>query len=166
MYIQFSDLDLEARVWVYQANRELTKEETGVLTETLKSALDTWEAHGKPLTASGKVFEHRFVVIGVDERDELPSGCSIDKSVHWLQQIGSQLNVDFFDRSLAYLDQNNEVRTVPVPKIKQAVTDETITSATIIFDNQVATKAQWMNRWKTPASKSWLSRYFTEQPSL
>ncbi|WP_221394778.1 hypothetical protein [Dyadobacter sp. NIV53] len=166
MYIPFSDLDFEARVWVYQANRELSKEETGIITETLKAALDLWEAHGKPLTASGKVFEHRFVVIGVDERDELPSGCSIDKSVHWLQQIGQQMNIDFFDRSLAYLDNHNNLQTIAVPNIKKAVSDEIITPFTIIFDNQVGTKAQWMKRWKISASHSWLSRYFLKQNSI
>jgi hypothetical protein len=166
MYIPFSDIDFQARVWVYQANRELTPEETGIITETLKASLDTWEAHGKPLTASGKIFEHRFIVIAVDERDELPSGCSIDKSVHWLQEIGQRMNIDFFDRSLAYLDDNGHVQTVPVPKIKQAVINEMIMPSTTIFDNQVATKAQWMNRWKIPASNSWLNRYFTEQTSL
>ncbi|GGM72888.1 hypothetical protein GCM10010967_00420 [Dyadobacter beijingensis] len=166
MYIPFSDIDFQARVWVYQANRELTPEETGIITETLKASLDTWEAHGKPLTASGKVFEHRFVVIAVDERDELPSGCSIDKSVHWLQEIGQRMNVDFFDRSLAYFDERNHVQTIPVPKIKQAVIEETILPTTTIFDNQVSTKAQWMNRWKIPASNSWLNRYFSEQTSL
>ena len=163
MYIPFSDLDFEARVWVYQANRELTQDETGIITETLKPALDSWNAHGKPLTASGKVFEHRFIVIGVDERDELPSGCSIDKSTHWIQEIGHQLNVDFFDRSLAYLDSENVIQTIPVPQIKRAVSEETVTPFTIIFDNQVATKAQWMKRWKTQASNSWLNRYFLQQ---
>lgn len=166
MYIPFSDIDFQSRVWVYQANRELTSEETGIITETLKASLDTWEAHGKPLTASGKIFEHRFIVIAVDERDELPSGCSIDKSVHWLQEIGQRMNIDFFDRSLAYVDENDHVKTIPVPKIKQAVINETILPTTTIFDNQVATKAQWMSRWKIPASNSWLSRYFTEQTSL
>lgn len=166
MYIPFSDIDFQARVWVYQANRELTPQETGIITETLKASLDTWEAHGKPLTASGKIFEHRFIVIAVDERDELPSGCSIDKSVHWLQEIGQRMNIDFFDRSLAFLDDNGHVQTIPVPKIKQAVMNETILPSTTIFDNQVATKAQWMNRWKIPASNSWLNRYFTEQTSL
>ena len=165
MYIPFSDIDFQSRVWVYQANRELTSEETGIITETLKASLDTWEAHGKPLTASGKIFEHRFIVIAVDERDELPSGCSIDKSVHWLQEIGQRMNIDFFDRSLAYLDDDGHVQTIPVPKIKQAIIQETIQPTTTIFDNQVATKAQWMNGWKTPASHSWLSRYFTEQTS-
>jgi hypothetical protein len=166
MYIPFSDIDFQARVWVYQASRELTPQETGIITETLKASLDTWEAHGKPLTASGKIFEHRFIVIAVDERDELPSGCSIDKSVHWLQEIGQRMNIDFFDRSLAYLDDNDHVQTIPVPKIKQAIINETILPNTTIFDNQVGTKAQWMNRWKIPASNSWLNRYFTEQTSL
>jgi hypothetical protein len=165
MYIPFSDIDFQSRVWVYQANRELTSEETGIITETLKASLDTWEAHGKPLTAAGKIFEHRFIVIAVDERDELPSGCSIDKSVHWLQEIGQRMNIDFFDRSLAYVDENDHVQTIPVPKIKQAVINETILPTTTIFDNQVATKAQWMSRWKIPASNSWLNRYFTEQTS-
>lgn len=166
MYIPFSDIDLQARVWVYQADRALTDSEAGIITETLKASLDTWEAHGKPLTASGKIFEHRFIVIAVDERDELPSGCSIDKSVHWLQEIGQRMNINFFDRSLAYLDEHNQVQTVPVPKIKAAVLTETILPSTIIFDNQVATKAQWMTKWKTAASHSWLNRYFTGQTSL
>jgi phage host-nuclease inhibitor protein Gam len=166
MYIPFSDIDFESRVWIYQANRKLTNEEAGIITETLKASLDNWDAHGKPLTASGKIFEHRFVVIAVDERDELPSGCSIDKSVHWLQEIGQRMNIDFFDRSLAYLDANNEVQTIPVPKIKQAVADEVIEPSTTIFDHQVATKAQWMTRWKIPASNSWLNRYFSQQTSL
>jgi hypothetical protein len=165
MYIPFSNIDLQSRVWIYQANRKLTDEETGIITETLKASLDSWEAHGKRLTASGKVFEHRFVVLAVDERDELPSGCSIDTSTHWLKEIGQRMSIDFFDRSLAYVDDHDEVQTIPVPKIKQAVTDEVIQPQTTIFDNQVSTKAQWMTRWKIPASNSWLSRYFTEQTS-
>ena len=163
MYIPFSNIDLQSRVWIYQANRRLTDEETGIITETLKASLDSWAAHGKPLTASAKIFEHRFVVIAVDERDELPSGCSIDTSTHWLKEIGQRMNIDFFDRSLAYLDDHDDVQTVPVPKIKQAVADELITPYSTIFDNQVTTKAQWMKRWKTPASNSWLSRYFSAQ---
>lgn len=166
MYIPFSDIDFNARVWVYQANRALTSEEAGIISETLKSALDLWEAHGKPLTASGKIFENRFVVIAVDERDELPSGCSIDKSTHWLKEIGHQMNLDFFDRSLAYLDDQDHVATVAVPQIKQAVADGLITPYTTVFDNQVQTKAQWMKRWKVSAADTWLNRYFASQTSL
>ena len=166
MYIPFSDIDLQSRVWIYQADRKLTDEEVGIITQTLKASPDNWEAHGKPLTASGKVFEHRFVVIAVDENDELPSGCSIDKSVHWIQAIGASMQINFMDRSVAYLGPDNEIHTVPVPNIKQAVTDEILSPGTIIFDNQVSTKAQWMNHWKKEASTSWLNRYFGQKSSV
>lgn len=106
------------------------------------------------------------MVIAVDERDELPSGCSIDKSVHWLQELGARLQIDFFDRSVAYVDENGSIQSVAVPQIKQAVQNELIGPSTVIFNNQVTTKAQWMTGWKIPASHSWLSRYFTEQTSV
>ena len=46
MYIPFHDIAFEARVWIYQANRNLTDDEVGTLTETLKASLEGWEAHG------------------------------------------------------------------------------------------------------------------------
>ncbi len=165
MYIPFDKIDFEARVWIYQANRELSQEETAVLTESLKAALEEWEAHGKTLTASGKIFYNRFVVIAVDESQELPSGCSIDKSVHWLQELGHRLGVDFFDRSPAWLDEDGKVRTVELSRVRDAIAREEITPSTVVFDHLVATKAQWMSRWKVPASQSWMKRYFNEQHS-
>jgi hypothetical protein len=163
MYIPFDQIDFEARVWIYQANRPLTNDEVGTLTETLKAALDEWEAHGQKLTASGKVFFNRFIVIAVDENKALPSGCSIDKSVHWLQEIGPRLNVDFFDRSLMYLDDRGELQSIPVSGIKSAVASEELFPDTTVFDNTVTTKAQWMKRWKVRADSTWLKRYFSTQ---
>ncbi|GAB2763292.1 hypothetical protein GCM10027275_00350 [Rhabdobacter roseus] len=163
MYLPFDEIDFNARVWVYQANRSLTDEEVGVISQTLKAALDGWEAHNKPLLASAKVFHHRFVVVAVDESHELPSGCSIDKSVHWLQEIGQRMGIDFFDRSVAYLEPSGEVRTLAIQEVKQAIAEEQITSGTTVFDNLVATKAQWMTHWKVPALQTWMKRYFKQQ---
>lgn len=165
MYLPFDQIDFDARIWVYQANRELTQEETGGLVESLKAALEEWVAHGKPLTASGKVFYNRFVVIAVDESKELPSGCSIDTSVHWLQELGARLSVDFFDRSVTWLDAAGKVHSVALNEVQRVIANEEITPATLVFDNLVSTKAQWMSRWKIPAGKSWLKRYLDKQYS-
>ncbi|MCU0341153.1 MAG: hypothetical protein MUE30_14840 [Spirosomaceae bacterium] len=163
MYIPFDEIDFNARVWVYQANRNLTPDEVGTVTETLKAALEGWQAHQQDLLAAGKVFLNRFVVLAVDESQELPSGCSIDKSVHWLQEIGTRLGVDFFDRSVAYLDESGHLQTLTLPQIKAAVATEQLTPNTTVFDNLVATKAQWMSRWKVRAADTWLKRYFVTQ---
>ncbi|GHB51870.1 hypothetical protein [Persicitalea jodogahamensis] len=163
MYIRFDDIDFDSRLWIYQADRSLTDQEVSLINQTLEAAIDGWEAHNQSLLASGKVFHNRFVVLAVDESHEMPSGCSIDKSVHWLQELGGRLNVDFFDRSVAYLDASKAVQTLPVAAVKQAIADEVLFSNTPVFDNLVSTKAQWMKRWKVPADQTWLKRFFKEE---
>lgn len=167
MYIRFDDIDFDSRLWIYQANRTLTDHEVSLINQTLEAVIDGWEAHNQSLLASAKVFHNHFVVIAVDESHEMPSGCSIDKSIHWLQELGGRLNVDFFDRSVAYLNADKKVQTMPVADVKQAVADEVIFSNTPVFDNLVSTKAQWMKRWKVPADQTWLKRFFKgERESL
>lgn len=163
MYIRFDDIDFNSRLWIYQASRALTDHEVSLINQTLEAAIDGWEAHNQPLLAAVKVFHERFVVIAIDESHEAPSGCSIDKSVHWLQELGTRLNVDFFDRSVAYLDADKNVQTMPVTGVKRAIADEVIFSNTSVFDNLVSNKAQWMKRWKVPADQTWLKRFFKEE---
>jgi len=163
MYIRFDDIDFDSRLWIYQANRALTDHEVSLINQTLEAAIDGWEAHNQSLLAAVKVFHKRFVVIAIDESHEVPSGCSIDKSVHWLQELGGRLNVDFFDRSVAYLDADKNVQTMPVADVKRAVADEVIFSNTSVFDNLMTNKAQWMKRWKVPADQTWLKRFFKEE---
>jgi hypothetical protein len=163
MYVSFDEIAFEARVWVYQANRDLTAAEVSTITQTLKAALEGWAAHGEPLLASAKIFLNRFVVVAVDEAQASPSGCSIDKSTHWLREIGTQMGIDFFDRSVAYLDQSGHVQTIAISQAKAAVLEERILPETTVFDNLVATKAQWMSRWKVRAEDTWLKRFFVKQ---
>lgn len=163
MYIPFDEIDFGARIWIYQSNRELSPEQAGTLTETLKAALNHWDAHGKPLLASGKIFHNRFVVIAVDETHESPSGCAIDKSVSWMREAGIAMNIDFFDRSVAWIDGSGHIRLTPVPRVRDLIFEEEILPATQVFDNLVATKAQWMTRWKVAAESTWLKKYFVEK---
>ncbi len=163
MNIRFDDIDFDSRLWIYQANRALTDQEATLVNKTLEAAIDGWEAHNQPLLGAVKVFYNHFVVIAVDEAHETPSGCSIDKSVHWLQELGARLDVDFFDRSVAYVDVDKQVATLPVASVKKAIADEVIYSNTPVFDNLVSNKAQWMKRWKVPADQTWLKRFFKEE---
>lgn len=165
MYTDFNTLPNHARVWVYQANRLLTDLEVSEIDAALQTSLSTWAAHGQPLLASAQVVENRFVVVGVDEGYNLPSGCSIDASVRTLRNIGQQINrgdgpLDFFDRSAAVRTVAGEVQVYPLPVLKAAVTDGLITPDTIVFNTLVKTKAEFMADWQIRAADSWLKRYF------
>lgn len=165
MYVDFDKLPDTARVWVYQADRSLTNGEVQAIEEALQPALSQWAAHGQPLLASAQVIENRFIVLGVDEGYSLPSGCSIDSSVRTIQSIGRQLNrndgpVDFFDRSAAIQSDDSSVQTYPLPAIKSAVAEGSITPDTTVFNTLVQTKADFLANWQIRAADSWLKRYF------
>ena len=165
MYIPFNTLPDSARIWIYQANRTLQANDALAISDFLTPQIQDWSAHQQPLLASFKIIENRFVVIAVDENESLPSGCSIDKSTHWLQQLGAKLNIDFFDRSVAYLEDET-IKTLPVNAIKAAVLENQIEPNTLIFNNLIKTKAEFESSWKVSASESWVKRFFKLQATL
>lgn len=160
MWIDFDKLPDDARVWVYQANRPLSDGDVLTIDQALQPALSQWAAHGQALLASARVVENRFVVVGVDEGYNLPSGCSIDSSVRTLRQLGESLGIDFFDRSAAVRATDGSVQTINLPAIKAAVSKGTITPETTVFNTLVKTKADFLTNWHLRAADSWLKRYF------
>ncbi|MGV3632626.1 MAG: ABC transporter ATPase [Bacteroidota bacterium] len=88
----------DTRVWVYQADRLLTATEKTWLQEQIDTFTDQWASHGNQLTAQGFVYNDFTIVLGVDTSQANSSGCSIDKSVHFIKEAGKALQVDFFNR--------------------------------------------------------------------
>ena len=159
MFIAFDQISDAARVWIYQANRPLSDGETAGIEKALAQTIADWNAHGQPLLGSAKVIYNRFVVIAADETANQPSGCSIDASTRWIKQIGEQADIDFFDRSVAFVGKNG-IETVSVSEAKAAVLSQKIMPNTLTFNNLVKTKAELLQNWETPAVESWLKRFF------
>lgn len=161
MFKEFDQMTVNSRVWVYQTDRLMTAKEENMVAYALKSTLEHWNAHGVDLLGSVKVQDGRFVIIAVDESYKVPSGCSIDSSVSWLKKLGEEMNINFFDRSWAYLS-NNEIKTVSPFELKKAVENGSIKPDTLVYNNNsVQTIAQLHTSWKIQAGKcAFLSRYF------
>lgn len=164
MWMPFDELPAPARVWIYQTSRPLSDVEIPYVQQVLDEQVARWAAHGQPLTGSARVLHGRFVVLAVDESQNGPSGCSIDASAHWFKELGRQLGVDFFDRSVAYL-AGDAVQTVPTAGVKTAVAEGRIRPETLVFNPLVATMGEWKTGWRVPAAESWLKRYFQNQPA-
>jgi hypothetical protein len=163
MHIAFQDQPDHARVWIYQANRDLELDEAQKINQILVHQLDSWAAHGAPLSGSVLILHNRFVVVAVDPTQNMPSGCSIDASTHWLKQIGEHFKIDFFDRSIGYLDTNNQLQTIEATKAKTAILDETIKPNTLIFNNLVQDIETFKSQWQVQAQDSWMKRFFCER---
>lgn len=159
MLILFSNMPDYARVWVYQANKNLTDLEVQTIQQILENQINNWAAHGASLAGSVQVLHNRFVVVAVDEIQNQASGCSIDASTRWLKDLGNEMNVDFFDRSVTFF-QNDLLQTVEVGKIKSLVTEDVLTPNTLIFNNLVSNIKEFKDGWNIKASDSWMKRYF------
>jgi hypothetical protein len=165
MQIPFENMPPNARLWVYQADKNLNEKEVNLLQESLNEQIEHWAAHGAPLLGAFKVLHQRFIIIAVDESYNGTSGCSIDASTNWLKALGQQLNINFFDRNIAYI-ADNEINTVDFLNVKRLVLDGLLQPNTLIFNNLVNTIHDFNQNWKIEASESWLKKYFITNMTL
>lgn len=154
--MKLSDLPTAARVWVYQSDRMLTDSEVSMLTMKGHEFISTWAAHGSQLAAGFEVFENVFMVLAVDEQQAAASGCSIDTSVHFVQQMGEALKVDFFNRTnIAYICADGKLNLVSLEEFKDLHGAGHVTENTVVYNNLVQTIGDFMTSWKTRVQDSW-----------
>ena len=115
----FSQLASDSRVWVYQSNRAFSENEKVQLTEAFKVFVDSWAAHGSKLVADATIIGDYFVVLAVDEKTAMASGCSIDSSVKFIKTIGQQFNIDFFNRLKLVVQKENETKMISFSDLGQ-----------------------------------------------
>ena len=160
MQFPFENMPSHARVWVYQANRNLNTAELEKAEEVLAGFTTDWNSHGHGLSSSYKVFYNRFVVLAVDEAAYGASGCSIDKSVNIIKELEQVIGVTLLDKmQIAYL-KNDEIASLDFRNVKPAIADGTLLPDTVIFNNLVNSIEELQNSWKQAAGDSWLARYF------
>lgn len=164
MYIPFENMPDSARVWVYQASRNLSNAEVQAVQAQLQEHVTLWAAHGSPLSGSVLVAYNRMVVVAVDEAQNVASGCSIDASSRWLKELSAELGVDFFNRAITFW-QHDTLKEAEIVQVKGLVATGEITPETLIFNNLVATIGELKSNWQIPAAASWMKRYFVQVAS-
>ena len=160
MYIPFEQLPPQARIWIYQADREFTEAETTEIQEKIKAFVTEWSAHGVALQASGQLLHNRFIVLGTDANVTAPSGCSIDSSVQFIRSLESAYNVHLFDRTHLAFKENGEIKTYALTEMPMVVAAGKVTAQTPYFDNLVGEAGALKTDWLKPAGNSWLRKYF------
>ncbi len=160
MLTPFQNMPDHSRVWIYQADRKLNSSEVELLTKNTAKFLEQWAAHGAALKASYALLHDQFLVLSVDEGFNMASGCSIDSSVHFVQSQEQAFGINFFDRTKVAFVRNGDVFLESVQNLKSKVNSGLISSEIMTFDNLVANKKEFDERWCVPAKNTWLARYF------
>ena len=156
----FAHLPDFSKLWIYQSNRLLTPSEQTYLYEQMVEFIEQWAAHGNKLAASFQLVDNLFLLIAVDEKAAIASGCSIDASVRFVQKLQTTIGNDFFNRlQVAYLI-NKKLRFGNLAQFEEQIKLGEVTPDTLVFNNTIQTVGELKNNWLIPAKNSWLSRYF------
>jgi hypothetical protein len=151
----YKNMPGDSRVWIYQCDRFLSGEEENVLRNGADAFVQQWNSHGADLDAAYELFFSKFLVFFVDESKAGVSGCSIDKSVALVKGLETELNVDFFNRTLiAYFDKD-QLTQKPMHDFWALRKANIVTNETIVFNNLVKTKEEFEASWKVPFAESW-----------
>ncbi|WP_298780798.1 ABC transporter ATPase [uncultured Polaribacter sp.] len=159
MFTEYKNLPNNSRVWIYQSDREFNQEEIEFITEKSKDFINQWTRHGDDLKGSFTIKYNQFLVLAVDESFNNVSGCSIDSSVRFVQQLQNELQLDLMDKMNITFKDNEHINLVKLTDFQKFVKEKKITQETIVFNNMVNTKEDFENNWEVPAAKSWHKRF-------
>ena len=159
MLVPFESLPDSSRVWIYQANRSFTEEELQEISGKLDRFIEKWTAHGADLKASYDIKYNRFITIALDQQLNAASGCSIDASVNFIQQLEKEYGVDLLDKMNVSYKQGEFIAYKSLSDFRKMAKDKAVSSNTIVFNNLVNNKAEYLSDWEVPASESWHKRF-------
>jgi hypothetical protein len=149
-----------ARVWVYQAEREFSPEELIKLKKLVIAFLDNWTSHSKPVKAGFEIRYNRFLILVLDESHVSAGGCSIDSSVHFIKSLETEFQNGLTDRMKFAFKVGHEVEVVSKNEFEKLLADGVINMNTVVFNNLVSTKQELDTDWEVPFKQSWHSRFF------
>lgn len=162
-FLDFETFADESRTWIYQSNRNFSLEEVDTIEKLLNDFCIQWTAHNNQLRAAGKIFYKRFIVLMVDKNLHDASGCSIDKSIHYLKEIESKFNIQLFNRLEIAYEEAGEIKTFSLSQFNNFIEQKIISPSTIIFNNAISTKKEMNENWKIRLEDSWQKKFLNNE---
>lgn len=159
MLVDFDSLAENSRVWIYQSNRSFTKDELVDISDKLIVFLNNWVAHGLNLEAGFEIKYKRFIIIALDQDKQSVTGCSIDASVKFIQELEILYSVNLMDKMNVSYKQGDYIAYKTLTDFKKMAKDKAVSKKTIVFNNLVNSVGEYKQFWEVPASESWHSRF-------
>ncbi len=159
MIVDFNTLPTTSRVWIYQANRSFSDTELEEIKVKLNIFIEGWTAHGSDLKAGFDVRYKRFIILALDQELNQATGCSIDASVTFIQQLEKAYGVDLLDKMNVSYKQGEFVAHKTLTDFRKMAKEKAVSKNTIVFNNLVNNIEELNESWEVPASESWHNRF-------
>lgn len=160
MFIPFENLPEDSRVWIYQSNRKFSDVELAEIESELILFVEKWAAHGNELEASYLLKHNRFIILAVNQEIQQVTGCAIDSSVSFIQNLEKKYQVDLLDKMNVTFRNGEYIAHKSLLDFKKMAKEKAVTANTIVFNNLVNNIEEFNENWEVPAGDSWHSRFF------
>ncbi|AZJ34100.1 ABC transporter ATPase [Tenacibaculum singaporense] len=158
MFVEFSSLSEEAKVWVYPSSRKFYPQEIDGLKEKLHHFVEEWKPEDTDFKVSFELKYNRFIIFSVEEGSVL-TNADIDKQVAFILQLQKEYEVELLDKMNVCFKQGEFIQYKDVKEFKKLLKNKSVSAKTIVFDNLVQTKVELENYWEVPITESWYSRF-------
>ena len=159
MKVELKSQPNNAKVWVYQSSLELTDGDLTQIKEVGDFFLGQWESHNLPVNGSIDVYNNRFIVISAFSDENAMCGKAQDSQMRLIKELEEVVEGKLTDRMLVFYQEENELKSFYFSELEQLLSDNKITSETIVFNSLVATKQEFENSWKEALKNTWLNQF-------
>ena len=159
MIVNFNKLPDNSRLWIYQSNRDFSDQELDEIRNLTESFLSNWQTHNQELEVSYEIKYNRFLILAVNESFNSPGGCSIDLSLRFINNLSKKINIDLLDRMSVNYRDKEDIKSLKLNELKELLNNKSINEETIIFNNLVKTKIDYIDNWESNLKNSWLSQF-------
>lgn len=156
MLVDFKLLSDSSKLWVFQSDKIITPSNEKFLIDEICPFLNDWSSHGAEIKASFEIKYNLFLIVSVDEEINIASGCSIDKLTNFIIHLSEEIGVDFFNRlNIAYKSKSDKINLQSLSNFKILISDGNINEETIVFNNLIKTKKDYIEQWEVQLKNSW-----------
>lgn len=158
MFVDYSTLSEEAKVWIYPSSRKFYPQEIEGLKEKLQAFVDEWKADEVSFKASFQFLHNRFIIFLAEENSEL-TNADIDAQVAFILQLQQEYEIELLDKMNVCFKQGEYTQYKELKDFKKLIKNKAVTGKTIIFDNLIQSKFELENYWEVPITDSWYNRF-------
>lgn len=159
MFVDYSEISDDAKVWIYPSSRKFYNTEIEALESSIKSFVENWQKGDENFKASYQFLYNRFIVLVVEYSETAISNAVIDASVSFVLELQETYNVELLDKMNVCFKQGEFVQYKELKDFKKLLKNKALTGKSIIFDNLVNNNYDFKNFWEMPIEDSWYNRF-------
>jgi len=159
MFVDFSSISEDAKIWIYPSSRKFYDSEKAEIENLIQIFIENWKAEDENFKASYRFLYNRFVIFCADDSESKLSNSDINVAVSFILELQEKFDVMLLDKMNVCFKQGEFVQYKELKDFKQLVKNKAVTGKSIVFDNLITTKFDFENYWEITMEESWYNRF-------